>query len=349
MKKNAGTYRRCVFCFALICAAALLIYGYYLYRENAAVQAEVAGRTEAAEEETEDPQAGEQNLFAQKEITYEGKTYRRDSYMKAVLCLGVDRRGTLEKTTTGFGGQADGIFLAARDTARNSLKLLMIPRDTMTNISLTDLSGNVLGKDVQHLALAYAYGDGREKSCEYMTEAVSELLEGLEIDFYLAVDIDAVSVINDAVGGVTVTVPTEGMETSDPSFIKGETVTLNGKQAEAFVRYRDTEKSHSALYRMDQQQEYIDQFFRTAKEKSQENRNIVQELFEGIQDYMITDMSKDQYLKMGMDALGTESFGAKDIYTLPGQGVATAKYDEFYPDREGLRKVVLDLFYREID
>ena len=74
-------------------------------------------------------------------------------------------------------GQADGLFLIAQDTVRNTVKILMIPRDTMTDIMLTDLSGNELGKDLQHLNLAYAYGDGRERSCEYMAEAVSELLE----------------------------------------------------------------------------------------------------------------------------------------------------------------------------
>ncbi|MFR2693368.1 MAG: hypothetical protein ACLTBV_23755 [Enterocloster bolteae] len=47
----------------------------------------------------------------------------------------------------------------------------------MTEITLTDLSGNELGGSIQHLTLAYAYGDGREKELlEYMTEAVSRLL-----------------------------------------------------------------------------------------------------------------------------------------------------------------------------
>ena len=117
-----------------------------------------------------------------------------------------------EKTTTGFGGQADGVFLIAQDTARNTIKILMIPRDTMTDITLTDLSGNELGKDMQHLTLAYAYGDGREKSCQYMADAVSELLGGLKIEWYLAADTSVIPVLNDEVGGVTVTIETDGME-----------------------------------------------------------------------------------------------------------------------------------------
>lgn len=107
-------------------------------------------------------------------VEYQGKSYRRNTYIKAILCMGIDRPGSLEETmTAGFGGQADGIFLVAQDTARDRIRVLVIPRDTMTEITLTDLSGNELGSSIQHLTLAYAYGDGREKSCRYMTEAVS--------------------------------------------------------------------------------------------------------------------------------------------------------------------------------
>lgn len=134
-------------------------------------------------------------------VEYQGKSYRRNTYIKAILCMGIDRPGSLEETmTAGFGGQADGIFLVAQDTARDRIKVLVIPRDTMTEIMLTDLSGNELGSSIQHLTLAYAYGDGREKSCRYMTEAVSRLLGGLSIDGYMAVSMSVLPLANDKVG-----------------------------------------------------------------------------------------------------------------------------------------------------
>ena len=36
-------------------------------------------------------------------------------------------------------------------------------------------------------------------------------------------------------------------------------------------------------------------------------------------------------------------------YTVPGSGVTTARYDEFYVDQEAMIPVILDLFYREIE
>ena len=52
--------------------------------------------------------------------------------------------------------------------------------------------GNELGKDTQHLTLAFAYGDGKEKSCELLQEAVSNLLFDLKIDGYLAANISSI-------------------------------------------------------------------------------------------------------------------------------------------------------------
>lgn len=318
----------------------LVVYGAYLYKQRKDSEALIAAR--------EPMETSESFLFKSDKVTRNGKTYKRNTYVKAILCMGVDRSGSMEeKKTTGSGGQADGIFLVAQDTARNTLKILMIPRDTMTKITLTDLSGNVLGKDTQHLTLAYAYGDGREKSCEYMAEAVSDLMGGLAIDHYLAADTDVIAIVNDLVGGVTVTVPSEGMEKADPSFIKGNQVTLHGKQAEKFVRYRDITEDHSALYRMNRQQEYMEQFFAAAQKESRKNSNFVSDVFDSITQYMVTDMEKAEYLKMAMDALESGTLDGDSIYTLPGQGVTTPKYDEFYPDKEKLQDIVLELFYRE--
>lgn len=320
--------------------------GMGLYKERKAMEAEMAARNYGSQNQTQK----ESPHFGSDVIQYNGKKYRRNSYVKAILCIGVDRDGNMmEKTTTGFGGQADGVFLIAQDTVRNTLKILMIPRDSMTDIMFTDLSGNELGKDMQHLTLAYAYGDGRERSCEYMAEAVSNLLGGLKIEWYLAADTSVIPVLNDEVGGVTVTIKTEGMEKRDPALSKGQTVTLSGKQAETFVRYRDIKVDHSALYRMDQQQQYIKGYFQAVQKKSARDSGLVVRLFDKVQDYMVTNMAKDQYLKIAMDAVGSGSLSDNDFYTVPGEGVVTPRYDEFYVDQEALTPVLIELFYREIE
>ncbi len=336
-------------------------FGYYSQRsvmeaESVSSQAAegIAGNTGGkTEEDTEEGAAGAADssllasgMFAENRVEWQGKAYRRNTYIKAILCMGVDRKGGLNETTHAMGGRADGLFLIVQDTARNEFKVLMIPRDTMTPVTITDLSGNVVGKDLHHLTVAYSYGDGREQSCEYEAEAVSELLGGLRIDHYLAIDMEMIGRVNDAVGGVTVTVPTEGMEERDPAFVKGTSVTLHGDQAELFIRYRDTGEGNSALYRMDQHQEYIKGFFKAVKQTARSESGIVEYLFSIVQDHMITDMSKAEYLKIGTDALGMGGLEDEDIFTVPGYGITGGLHDEFYAEESELIPVILELFYR---
>lgn len=137
----------------IVCTAVFAYVTVRLYEKRKETEAMIGARKYVQSEES--------HRFQSKTIEYQGKTYRRNSYVKAILCMGVDRKGSMLDTTTyTFGGQADGIFVIAQDTTRNTIKILVVSRDSMTEITMTDLSGNVLGTDIQHLTLAYAYGDG---------------------------------------------------------------------------------------------------------------------------------------------------------------------------------------------
>ena len=362
LRKNRTALRNCGIAAAVIGTGLAVWYGAGMYQHRKAEEAMIAAHHEMLQEtgaemtkEAADSgmQTGKEKLFEGNTVSWDGKTYKRNTYVKAVLCMGVDRDGPMTETTlSGDGGQADGIFLLANDTARGSMKILLIPRDTMTeitktDISLTDENGTELGQSVDHLSLSYAYGDGREKSCEYTKQAVSHLLMGLEIDSYMAADLEIIASLNDEVGGVSVTIPTIGMEKADPEFVFGKTVRLKGEQAERFVRFRDIERDNSAISRMEQQKLYISGFFQAVKEKSKTESSITEKLFEMSQDYMVTDMAKDEYLKLAINALEGEGLTSASFKMTPGTGTATETYDEYYVDQEALVPILLDLFYRE--
>lgn len=287
--------------------------------------------------------------LSQDTVTWNGKTYRRNTYIHTILCLGIDRTDDMVGTREpGEAGQSDGIYLIAQDTVRNQIKILMIPRDTMTRIVITDKNNQELGTRVDHLNIAYGYGDGEKLSCDLAKRAVMNLLQGIPIDRYMAVDIVVLSKLNDAVGGVTVTIPTDGMEKRDPAFVKGTQVTLHGDQAEAFIRNRDIERDNSALFRMNQHKEYMEQFFKAVKQKSKEDSQIVTNMFDMIQDYMQTDMPKDEYMKIAIDVLGSGSLGDDNFRMIPGVGTATDTYDEFHANIQQMIPILLQMFYREV-
>ena len=69
----------------------------------------------------------------------------------------------------------------------------------------------------------------------------------------------------------------------------------------------------------------------------------------GIQVVMLTNMAKDQYLDMGMAVLNSQQeLGDKDFLTIPGQAVETINFDEYYPDLDELKRIIIELFYKEI-
>lgn len=334
--------KQSLFIFLLAAAVCFfIVYNIQLYQKRSVVLAAAEPREKGITKETDS---------ATPVIEYKGKKYRRNTYLKAILFIGVDSAGTVEETKTpGLAGQADGLFLVAEDTARDRIKILMIPRDTMAEITLTDLEGNVIGKDLQHITLAYAYGDGKEKSCLYLKAAVSDLLGGLEIEHYLTVNTSAIGVLNNGIEGVPVSIYTDELEHMDSDLKKGTTVLIDGKQAEVFLRYRDVNVTNSALTRMERQKQYMKAYMKRLQMKCSQDSQLIVRLTEELQKYVLTDMDKNQYMGMAADILASgQLLTDQDIYAVPGEGIATELYDEYHPDKNALMELILKLFYREV-
>ena len=279
-------------------------------------------------------------------ISFKGKNYRRKSYVKAILVLGIDSNVDMYYIQdAGSGGQADGIGLIAWDTNSNKLNMIIIPRDTMTEIPVTDVNGDIVGKTLQHITMAYAFGDGNEISSEFMKESVSNLFGGLYIDQYFAMNTVAIKTINDAIGGVDVVIPYEGMEAADPSFIKGAKVNLTGDLAEKFLRYRDTNKDFSAMTRIEAHKVYLEAY--QNKLKKYKGDSLIENILRDIDPYCYTDMQKDMILKLGACAMADDDFNEDRIYVLEGENKKTELYDEFYADRDKAMNKIIELFYTE--
>ena len=60
-----------------------------------------------------------------------------------------------------------------------------------------------------------------EASCENTLNAVENLLEGADIEYYVAMNMDAIGILNDALGGVTVTLE-DDFTAADPTHAAGE-------------------------------------------------------------------------------------------------------------------------------
>ena len=240
------------------------------------------------------------------DITWNGKTYSYNEHLSNFLFLGIDTKEKAEIETFGPGGKS-------------------------------------LGKSKDHISLSYAYGDGGYESCELAENAVSELLYGLPIDGYCALNMDGLPVLTDSVGGVTVTVPNDSLAEVDPGYAKGAVVTLKGEDTEQFVRYRNTEISQSAIARMERQQEYI-RAFGEALKKASADKALVTDLYKAIEPYMVTNMGKSRFV----DLTESVSEGKKvNRWTIPGEGIQGKEYDEYVVDDDALYEKTVETFYVE--
>lgn len=201
-------------------------------------------------------------------IWYNGKAYRYNHDLVTMLVMGIDQESdTIEEKddVSGESGQADSIFLMVMDKSKDEIKMISISRDTMTQIKTFDYKGNYLGKSKNHLGLAYSFGDGKVTMLSVHGGCCLQPVLWNAVNGYVALNMNAVAMINDAVGGVTVTVP-EDMTQVDPSFAEGAAVTLTGDQALKFTRYRDTEKDFSNNSRMERQETVPCEFYGTGGE-----------------------------------------------------------------------------------
>lgn len=150
----------------------------------------------------------------------------------------------------------DFLRLVAIDSTAKTVFQVQIDRDTMTPITILGVLGNRSGVRTTHICLAHSFGDGGAQSCELTVDAVSNLLFGSQIDYYVAMNLDGISVLNDWVGGVTVTLE-DDFSALDAAMTQGTTLTLAGEQAEIYVRSRRNVGVGTNETRMKRQQEYI--------------------------------------------------------------------------------------------
>lgn len=158
---------------------------------------------------------------------------------------------------------------------------------------------------------------------------------------------EAVEQLNDAVGGVTVTIPEDLAQMMPNQFSAGSTVTLNGKQALSFVRSRDTAIDFSNNLRMARQKTYLLNFAQTAIEKMKSDMGLPARLYHELSGKMVTDIDLNDAVYLATKGLSM-SFSEDDIVTLQADAQRGTVYDEMYVDDQALYELILNTFYNEV-
>lgn len=308
-----------------------------------------------AEETTPEPGATFPPAEMPEEVDYEaqeaetvninGKNYRLNENISTLLMIGVDDMEVEQSPGYRNDGMADFLVLAVFDNEKKTCKLLQIDRNTVVDVPMLGAMGDYIGLLTEQIAYAHSYGNGLEESCENTVLAVSRMLYNVHVDNYISLAMGGIPALNDAVGGVTVTIE-DDFTGVDDTLKKGETVTLMGQHAMNFVRGRKfmpDDPLNSA--RLRRQAEYMTALASKLREKLNEDKAFIFDVYDAVADYLVTD-----YDINGLDELSEafSNYELEGIVTLKGENVVE-DYEYFYLDDDALRESIADLFYVPIE
>lgn len=233
-----------------------------------------------------------------------------------ILVMGVDRvLDAPANSSEIFAGRSDTILLVRFDPEDHSVRMLSIPRDTRI--------------DDMELEIPKINHANTQGGAALAARVVSKTLNNVPIDRYVRVTSDAFRELVDLVGGVEVFVPhpmsyvdvTQKLEID----LEQGWQTLNGEQAEQFVRYRDTQGGD--VGRVQRQQALL----KALRERLQSPAVIAQlpQAVRMLEQYVDTNLSLEEMLALVGFSIRLDRDELKMVL-LPGRFSGSQEYELSY-------------------
>ena len=282
-------------------------------------------------------------------LHFDGKDYQLKENMEVILIMGIDDRKDIGDSQFAIhNSQADVLYVYAVDHKNKTFQAIQINRETMTGIQTYNNDGTKDAIAEAQICLAHSFGKTEQGRCLNTVDAVSGLLFNIPVDHYISLNMAAISILNEQVGGVTVTVPA-GLESADPAFKEGAKVKLQGKQAELFVRSRMSLENDTNEFRMERQQMFLNAWMEQANHKMDTDSGFALGLVLSLSDYMTSDMSANALSDLANQLKEYKNLGTVKTIgeTLLESEAKISAFREYYVDMDDLERKVIDLFYVE--
>lgn len=282
-------------------------------------------------------------------VKYNGQIYAYNEDILTFLVMGIDKNRDVKEVEEGTnGGQADALFLVVLNPHDNSLSVIGINRNTMTDVSVYDNNGAYVNTIKAQIAVQHGFGNGVEESCEYQVNAVQHLFYEMPVHGYAAINMSAIGPLTDMVGGVDV-VALEDIKSGNSTVIKeGEEVHLEGDLAFAYIHNRDTKKFGSADHRLERQKQFITTYLQKVKQKTKEDIGFPISVYQSIAPQTVTSLTVDEMTYL-VSIAKDYSFNENYLYTLKGETKQGDVFEEFYVDETDLFELILKVFYEPVE
>ena len=275
-------------------------------------------------------------------VEFDGATYVEKTGLTTILMMGVDNASGSQRYGARQGGQADFLLLLVIDHKGNTIHQLQIDRDTMAEVQVLGVLGNPVGTKSMQICLSHGFGVSDKDNCGYTLQAMENLLEGVEINLYLSFNMESIGIVNDALGGVTVTFD-EDFTMYDPQMVKGATLTLTGEQAESFVRGRMDVGDGTNESRMVRHRTYMAAAMEGLTEQMREDTEYVGALYDELESVMTTNVSRGRMINEVNKAYKYEVL---PVETLDGEyAVGADGFMEFHAADDAVIEWVMHTLY----
>ena len=280
-------------------------------------------------------------------VKYNGQIYAYNEDILTFLIMGIDKTKDVKEVAEGTnGGQADALFLVVLNPHDNSLSVIGINRNTMTDISVYDDNGAYVNTIKAQITVQHGFGNGVEESCEYQVNAVQHLFYEMPVHGYAAINMSAIGPLTDMVGGVDV-VALEDIKSGNSTVIKeGEEVHLEGDLAFAYIHNRDTKEFGS--HRLERQKQFITTYLQKVKQKTKEDIGFPISVYQSIAPQTVTSLTVDEMTYL-VSIAKDYSFDENYLYTLKGETKQGDVFEEFYVDETDLFELILKVFYEPVE
>lgn len=282
-------------------------------------------------------------------VKYNGQVYAYNEDILTFLIMGIDKTKDVKEVAEGTnGGQADALFLVVLNPHDDSLSVIGINRNTMTDVSVYDNNGSFVNTVKAQIAVQHGFGNGVEESCEYQVNAVQHLFYEMPVHGYAAINMSAIGPLTDMVGGVDV-VALEDIKSGNSTVIKeGEEVHLEGDLAFAYIHNRDTKEFGSADHRLERQKQFITTYLQKVKQKTKEDIGFPISVYQSIAPQTVTSLTVDEMTYL-VSIAKDYSFNENYLYTLKGETKQGDVFEEFYVDETDLFELILKVFYEPVE
>ncbi len=273
----------------------------------------------------------------------DGVEYILRSDITVIMLLGIDETGEVKKSESYTNtGEADMVALLVFNETTKKCDVLSLNRDTMMEMPALGIRGEQAGTFYGQLALSHTFGNGMEQSCENTATAVSDFMKGIEIDYYMALNMDAIKILNDAVGGVKVNVQ-EDFSQVDPSIPMGEHI-LKGDQALNYIRIRQDVGDQMNLSRMDRHSQYMKGFLEAFRAANQDDKFTL-DVYSQVSPYMVTNFTSKSLTAIA-NRFGDYELG--EIIKLDqGENTVVNDHYQFVADEAYVEELALRFFYKQ--